>query len=54
MKLTDFLGRAEVLLADLLKDGKGPWNKWYVLQEVTSGEVHVRLDLKFRRGASRD
>ncbi|XP_062511538.1 intersectin-1-like [Corticium candelabrum] len=51
---SDFLGRAEVLLFDLLRDGRGPWDKWLVLHDVKTGEVHVQLDFKFHRAVSKD
>ncbi|XP_028409524.1 intersectin-1-like isoform X2 [Dendronephthya gigantea] len=42
----DFLGRTEVPVASLLKDGKGPWEKRLLLHEVTTGELLVRLELQ--------
>jgi hypothetical protein len=44
--ISDFLGRTEVPLASLLKEGKGPWEKRLLLHEVSTGELLVRLELQ--------
>ncbi|XP_033635342.1 intersectin-1-like [Asterias rubens] len=43
----DFLGRTEVRVADVIKEakGRGPLTKQLLLHEVSTGEVHVKLDL---------
>ena len=46
---TDFLGRTEIKIADILretKETKGPITKKLVLHEVESGEVLVKLDIQ--------
>ena len=44
--VVDFLGRTEVRVADLMKEGHGPWTKRLKLYEVSQGEVVVRLELQ--------
>ena len=43
---SDFLGRTEVSLANLLSKGKGPWHERLLLYEVESGEVVVKIELQ--------
>lgn len=46
---TDFLGRAEVRVADIMRDSQdacGPIQKRIKLREVERGEVVLKLDLR--------
>ncbi len=47
--LSDFLGRTEIRIKDIMKETretKGPITKRLLLHEVDSGEVIVKLDLQ--------
>lgn len=46
---SEFLGRAEIRVADIMKDSKnscGPIQKRIKLHEVESGDVVLKLDLR--------
>lgn len=46
---TEFLGRAEIRVADVMRDSKnscGPIQKRISLHEVESGDVVLKLDLR--------
>lgn len=47
-RVSDFLGRTEIRLAEIKKDqgSKGPITKRLLLHEVPTGEIVVRLDLQ--------
>ena len=46
----DFLGCARVSLPELMKDKpRGPWTKRLLLEDVTKGEIELRLALKLNR-----
>ncbi|XP_046849050.1 intersectin-1-like [Xenia sp. Carnegie-2017] len=42
----DFLGRTEIRVDSLMKEGNGPWQKRLLLHEVTTGELLVRLEIQ--------
>lgn len=48
VRVSDFLGRTEIRLAEIKKDqgSKGPITKRLLLHEVPTGEIVVRLDLQ--------
>ena len=41
----DFLGCGRVVLKELLKEGDSPWKKQVLLEDVSSGEVDLVLEL---------
>eukprot|EP00795_Rhopilema_esculentum_P017568 gene17568-9199_t len=46
----DFLGRTELSISSLLKEGPGPWTKRLLLHEVPTGEIILRASFqKFER-----
>eukprot|EP00794_Sanderia_malayensis_P000125 gene125-736_t len=42
----DFLGRTELSISSLLKEGLGPWNKRLLLHEVPTGEIVLSANFK--------
>lgn len=45
--LSDFLGCARISIPDLLKEEPhGPWTKRLLLEDVSKGEIELRLALK--------
>ena len=45
----DFLGCGRILLKDLLNEGDSPWRKQVLLEDVSSGEVELVLELTLNK-----
>ena len=54
--MTDFLGRTELRVRDILKETRekrGPILKYAKLQEVKTGDIKVKLDLQLYQSGQR-
>lgn len=47
--LLDFLGTTKLALKDLLRDGDCPWTKRMLLEDVSNGEIELKIELQLNK-----
>ena len=45
----DFLGSIKLAIKQLLRDGDSPWTKRLLLEDVSNGEIELKIELELNK-----